>query len=268
MKEKSYFEYAQFLSNQYSTFLSNESVRDIVIKTFDGQLPIDQFNSNLSPREFANQFLLHNYPNETSVKSTFINNILFKTNNHVSIFELNVGSSRLDLCKINRFSTAFEIKTELDTPKRLNQQMKDYFQVFEKVYVICSIHNLDSIKSYIPSDCGIYTYYITKTGRYVFKKVRSAVKSNNISASSQLSVLTKKELNDYFECPYLQTKEAMIELIINKKTKKEINKIFKLCLRNKYRDKWEFLVENRTKILEIDYQWFFKNTLPPEVVYL
>src|SRR5699024_12045446 len=129
------------------------------------------------------------------------------------------------------------------------QQMNDYFQVFEKVFVICSIHNLDSIKSYISSDCGIYTYYITKTGRYVIKKVRSAVKSNNISASAQLSVLTKKDLNEYFECPYLQTKEAMIELINNKKNKKEINKLFKLCLRNKYRYKWEFLVENRTKIL-------------------
>jgi len=268
MKEKSYFEYAQLLSNQYSTFLSNESVRDIVLKTFDGQLPINQFNKNLSPREFANCFLLQYYPNETSVKSNFINNILFKTNNHVSIFELNVGSSRLDLCKINRFSTAFEIKTELDTPKRLNQQMKDYFQVFEMVYVICSIHNLDNIKSYTPSDCGIYTYYITKTGRYVFKKVRSAVKSNYISSSAQLSVLTKKDLYDYFECPYLNTKEEMIEFILNKKTKKEINNIFKICLRDKYHYKWNFLVENKTKILEIDYQWFFKNTLPPEVVYL
>lgn len=267
MKEKSSFEYAQLLSSQYSTFLSNESIRNIILNTFDGRLPANQFDNNLSPRKFINQFLLQNYPNETSVKSTFINNILFKTTNHVSIFELNVGRSRLDLCKINRFSTAFEIKTELDTPMRLNQQMRDYFQVFEKVFVICSIHNLDIIESYIPNDCGIYTYYITKTGRYIFKKVRNAVNSNNISAFAQLSVLTKKDLNSYFNCPYLQTKEAMIKLIVEKKTTSEINKLFKLCLKHKYHSKWSFLVENKDEILEIDYQWFFKNALSPEVVY-
>ncbi|WP_345808905.1 sce7726 family protein [Bacillus safensis] len=266
MIKKNYFEYAQLLSSEYSTLLSNESVRNILLKTFEDQIPI--FDKDLSYREFTNQFLVHYYPNEISVKSTFINNILSKTSNHVSIFELNVGNSRLDLCKINRFSTAFEIKTELDTPKRLNKQMEDYFKVFERVYVICSIHNLENIKPYIPDDCGIYTYYITKTGRYVFKKARTAVKSNFISAFAQLSVLTKKDLNTYFECPHLQSKEAMIELIINKKSHNEINKIFKFCLRNKYYRKWNFLLENRADILEIDYQWFFKNTVSPEVVYL
>ncbi|ALX48519.1 sce7726 family protein [Lentibacillus amyloliquefaciens] len=267
MQKKNYSDYAKLISHQYSTSLSNETIKNNVLKTFDGKLPIDQFNNNLSPREFINQFVLHYYPNETTIKSTFINNVLFKTNNHVSIFELNVGNSRLDLCKINNFSNAFEIKTEFDTPKRLDQQMKDYFYVFEKVYLICSMHNFNTMISYIPSDCGIYTYYITKTGKYVFKKVRSAVKSNYISAYAQLSVLTKKDLNAFFECPNLETKEAMINLIIKNKTEKVINKTFKLCLRNKFYHKWNFLVENSPNILEIDYQWFFKNTLSPEIVY-
>lgn len=268
MQEKNYYKYAKLLSIHYSTFLNNETVRNKVLKTFEGQLPLDQFKDNLSPREFINKFLLHYYPNETTVKSTFINNVLFKTNNHVSIFELNVGNSRLDLCKINSISTAFEIKTEYDSPKRLNQQMKDYFQVFEKVYLICSVHNLKSMIHYVPSECGIYTYYITRTGKYVYKKVRSAVRSDYISAFAQLSVLTKKDMNVFFDCPILETKDAMIDLILSNKTEKEINRIFKICLKNKFYHKWNFLVENKSDILEIDYQWFFKNTLSPEIVYL
>lgn len=267
-KKNDHFEYAKILSNQYSTFLSNEAVEQKILKTFDGQLPIDKFNSDLTPREFINEFLLLHYPNETSIKSTFINNVLFKTINHVSIFELNVGKSRLDLCKINGSSTAFEIKTDLDTPKRLRQQMKDYFQVFEKVYLICSVNNLTSMLHFVPKECGIYTYYITKTGKYVFKKHRPAVKSNFLSPIAQLSVLTKKDLNAFFECPNLETKDAMIDLIISNKTEKEINKIFKLCLKNKFYYKWNFLVDNSSDILEIDYQWFFKNSLSPEIVYL
>ncbi|WP_117161191.1 sce7726 family protein [Paraliobacillus sp. X-1268] len=262
------FEYAKLLSSQYSTFLSNESIEREVLNTFGGQLPFDKAKSELTPREFINQYLLNHYPNETSIKSTFINNVLFKTSNHVSIFELNVGKSRLDLCKINGNSTAFEIKTELDTPTRVRQQMKDYFLVFEKVYLICSVNNLDTMMPYLPKECGIYTYHITQTGRYIFKKNRSAIASNCISAYAQLSVLTKKDLNVFFECPNLETKDAMIALIITARTTKDINKIFKLSLKTKYYDKWNFLVENKEEILEIDYQWFFKNLLSPEIVYL
>jgi hypothetical protein len=268
MQKNDYFEFAKLLSNHYFTFLSNETITREILKTFNGQIPYDQSNSDLTAREFLNQFILKYYPNETSVKSTFINNVLFKTSNHVSIFELNVGKSRLDLCKINSNSTAYEIKTDLDTPIRLEQQMKDYFQVFEKVYLICSVHNYDSMLPYIPKECGIYTYNKTKTGRYIFKKKRNAVVSTCISPHAQLSVLTKKDLNTFFQCPNLETKNAMIDVIKSIKTNKEINKIFKFILKTKYYDKWNFLVENSADILEIDYQWFYKNLLSPEIVYL
>lgn len=266
-KKNGYFEFAQLLSSQYYTFLSNESVEHNVLKIFDGQLP-NQFDTGLTIRESLNKFLLHHYPNETSIKSTFINNVLLKANNHVSIFELNVGKSRLDLCKINGNSVAYEIKTDLDTPKRLAQQMEDYFQVFDEVYIICSVKNLNNMLPYLQKECGIYTYYMTKTGRYIFKKYRQAIISNNISPLAQLSVLTKKDLLSFFECPHFETKNAMIEFIIGNKTNKEINKIFKLCLKYKFYNNWNFLVHNKSNILEIDYQWFFKNLLSPEIVYL
>ncbi|WP_435922977.1 sce7726 family protein [Paenibacillus sp. DYY-L-2] len=266
-KKNDYFKYAKLLSSEYSTLLSNEAVENKVLMAFDGQLP-HQFNNNLTIRESLNKFLLHHYPNETSIKSTFINNVLLKTNNHVSIFELNVGKSRLDLCKINGNSIAYEIKTELDTPKRLSQQMKDYFQVFDRVYLICSVNNLNNMTPHVPKECGIIVYYVTKTGRYVFKKHRNAINSNCISPIAQLSILTKRDLSSFFGCPYFSSKEAMIGLIINSKTDKEINKLFKLCLKYKYRNNWDFLVENSSDILEIDYQWFFKNLLSPKLVYL
>lgn len=266
-KENNYFKYAKLLANQYSTYLSNASVEQKVLEVFNGDLP-SQFNDELPLRESLNKFLLHHYPNETAIKSTFINNVLFKTNNHVSIFELNVGKSRLDLCKINGISTAFEIKTDLDTPRRLNQQMTDYFQVFDEVYLICSEKNLKVMLPHLPNECGIYTYNKTKTGKYSFKKYRQATASNCISSLAQLSALTKKDLSSFFKCPYLETKDEMIKFIINNNTDKEINKSFKHCLKNKFKDNWYFIVNNRSDILEIDYQWFFKNLLSPKIVYL
>ncbi|SFM28537.1 hypothetical protein SAMN04487943_11221 [Gracilibacillus orientalis] len=262
------FEYGQLLFENYSTVLSNENVEDRIINTFNGNIEPDYFKeNNITPRVFINEFLLRYYPNETSIKSTFINNVLLKSTNHVTVFELKVGNSRLDLCKINGISTAFEIKTELDTSVRLEHQMEDYFKTFEKVYLICSESNIDKMIDKIPKECGIYTYYSTKTGRYIFKKKRSAIKSSQISSYSQLSSLTKKDLQVYFKCKYDIDKDSMIEMIINSNTNKEINKIFKLCLKNKYLKKWEFLLENKSDILEIDYQWFYKNLLSPEIVY-
>lgn len=262
-----YLKYAKLLSSQYSTFLSNDSVEQKVLKAFGGQLP-NQFNSDLPIRESLNKFLLLYYQNETSIKSTFINNILLKSNNHVSIFELNVGKSRVDLCKINGNSIAYEIKTDLDTPKRLSQQMEDYFKVFDEVYLICSIKNLNTMMPYLQKECGIYTYYMTKTGRYIFKKYRQAIMTNNISPFAQLSVLTKKDLFSFFDCPYFENKNDMIDHIINNTTNKEINKVFKTCLKYKFYDNWKFLTDNYSDILEIDYQWFFKNLLSPKIVYL
>jgi len=267
-KNIDYFHFAQILSSEYSPILTDEAVKNRLLKIFDGQVSLDQFKEDLTPREFVNKFLLHYYPNETAVKSAFINKILFKESNHVSIFELNVGNSRVDLCKINGISTAFEIKTDLDNPKRLGQQMTDYFKVFEKVYLICSTNNFDIMLPYIPEECGIYTYSITKTGNYVFKRKRTAIKSTHISPIAQLSIFTKRELKVYFDCPIYEDKEDMINLIIKQKSDKEINKMFKDYLKNKYHKKWEFLVENKDDILEIDYQWFFKNMIDPEIVYL
>ncbi|MBY7144594.1 sce7726 family protein [Virgibacillus sp. NKC19-3] len=267
-KKGEYFEIGKFLSNKYSTSFSNATIENEMFEQFDQKFLNDFNETDLSPREFINNFILLHYPNETAIKSTFLNNVLFKSNNHVSIFELKVGSSRIDLCKINGKSIAFEIKTELDTPTRLSQQMYDYLRVFDEVFLICSVNNYSRMLPYLPDECGTYTYYITNTGKYIFKKRRNALKSGLISPYYQLSALTKKDLSIFFNCTYLEKKNSMIDWIIAKKTSREINKLFKECLKNKFQDKWSFLMNHRSEILEIDYQWFYKNPLSPKIVYL
>ena len=56
-----------------------------------------------------NRIILNYYPNEICIKSSFIKQILMNGKKHVTIFELPVGSSRADLCKINGESIAYEI---------------------------------------------------------------------------------------------------------------------------------------------------------------
>ncbi|GEB27496.1 Uncharacterised protein [Enterococcus casseliflavus] len=263
------FERAQNLYKNYFTHSTNKTIAANICDVFNDELNLSLFNDkHVSPREFLNFFLQKNYPNEISIKSNFINKVITKTKKHVTIFELNVGSSRVDLCKINGHSTAYEIKTELDSPKRLEAQMHDYFNIFENVYLICPQKKLNLYEKFVPKDCGIYTYRLSKTGKYFFKLERQSQKSSKINPVLQLATFTKKDLRYYFSCPEYLEKEQMILQIKDAYSDKEINTIFKNHLKEKYEDNWHFLLSNQNDILEIDYQWFFKNKISPQIVYV
>ncbi|MDM6752243.1 sce7726 family protein, partial [Escherichia coli] len=50
--------------------------------------------------------------------------------------ELPIKNSIVDVAVFNGTSTAYEIKTEYDSPKRLITQAPDYLDVFDKVYIV------------------------------------------------------------------------------------------------------------------------------------
>lgn len=79
------------------------------------------------------------YRNEYVYKSELANRIVFgrhsprKAAMHV---EFPVGRSVVDIAIFNGTSTAYEVKTEFDSPRRLQSQTSDYLKVFDKVYVV------------------------------------------------------------------------------------------------------------------------------------
>ena len=84
------FEDAQALYSSYSTFQSKEKLKNSLLDIL-GHLNYETLNFEDS-RELINKIILKYYPNEISIKSSFINQVLFKTNSHVTIFELPTGS--------------------------------------------------------------------------------------------------------------------------------------------------------------------------------
>lgn len=259
------FDLSKELYNSYHTLDTNNNINKIFYTTILKYTNIS-INNKLNTRKIFNQLVNKYYHNEITIKSNFINNVLLKSKNHVTIFELNSGKSRLDLCKVNGTSIAYEIKTDLDTLNRLDKQINDYMTLFEKVYIICSEKRSKTIKNCIPDECGIYSYRITTKGKYIFKEIKKAKKSKRINAKHQLELLTKKELemivNKKATCKY-----EIINYIIKSKKSSEINLIFKTCLKEKYKNQWNFLEAKKNNIYEIDYQWFFKNNLDPQIIY-
>jgi hypothetical protein len=83
--------------------------------------------------------LKKHYRNEYVYKAELANRLIFGRHSprtaalHV---EMPVGRSIVDLAVFNGTSTAYEIKTEFDSARRLQTQTSDYLKVFDKVFVV------------------------------------------------------------------------------------------------------------------------------------
>ncbi len=72
-------------------------------------------------------------------KNEVANRILFGRHSpHVAALhtELPIGRSIIDTAVFNGTSTAYEVKTEFDSSRRLKTQTRDYAKAFEKVFVV------------------------------------------------------------------------------------------------------------------------------------
>jgi hypothetical protein len=89
--------------------------------------------------QYIYKVLRKQYRNEYIYKNTFINDLLlskYGVKNTIAINEFRVGNSIADIVMFNGTSKAFEIKTELDSDKRLSGQLADYTKIFKECYII------------------------------------------------------------------------------------------------------------------------------------
>ena len=83
--------------------------------------------------------LKSSYRNEYVYKNEIANRIAFGRHRpHTASLhiELPVGRSIVDVAVFNGTSTAYEIKTEFDSARRLHSQTSDYLKAFSQVYVV------------------------------------------------------------------------------------------------------------------------------------
>ena len=95
-------------------------------------------------------FLSKYYKNEYIYKNTIIKNILLgrhSLNTAYVINECRIGKSRADSVILNGTSTVYEIKSEYDTFLRLEQQLNDYKQAFEYVYIVVPTSTVEKLKN-------------------------------------------------------------------------------------------------------------------------
>lgn len=265
-ERKDYAAIAQHLFNSYATYQSESTISNI-LATIKG-IPDCNVQDYRSSRQLLNDFVLRYYPNETVIKANFVNNVLLKQgHSNITVFEFPVGNSRVDLCKINGCSSAFEIKTDLDTFSRLEGQLIDYADVFERVYVITSDKRWKALPDYVSKEFGIYSYHQNSHGRYSFKLRRTPASDKTLDPEKQLRSLPKSLIATEFGLNTSISKSAMINNCLNASSSDEINRFFKRSIKAMYGKRWNYLKSLAQDICELDYEWFFHNNLDPAIIY-
>jgi len=145
--------------------------------------------------------LLYNYRNEYVYKNFIINKILlgkYSLKTTTAINEFKINTSIADLVLLNGTSKAFEIKTELDKPDRLLNQITDYKKVFKEIYLVTHYTLLDRYLKIVADDIGI----IVLTKSFSLKVIREAVVNSDLDNVTIMKCLRKTEytniIKDYF----------------------------------------------------------------------
>ena len=130
-----------FSSTSFFKLLQNDdySFINTKIERYDLKKIGKNINTYQDYIQYTYKELRKQYKNEYVYKNTFINNMLldkYGLKDTIAINEFRVGNSIADIVMFNGTSKAFEIKTELDSNKRLSGQLADYTKIFKECYII------------------------------------------------------------------------------------------------------------------------------------
>ena len=221
-----------FSSTSFARLLKEEDFEFInkKIERYDSNKIGKSFNTYSEYIRYAYNSLKKDYRCEYIYKNELINELLLKkygTENTVVINEFKVGNSVADMVLFNGTSKAFEIKTELDSEKRLSGQLNDYTKIFKECYIVT---HESLIEKYLETDEKIGVIAIIKRNNsFKMVEARKANVSEDINASVLIRSLRTLEYKNivtaYFgqlpnvssfqmfdECAFLMKQIPSIEL--------------------------------------------------------
>lgn len=196
-------------NNGKSPYLSEILVNTGIFSHLQKELNLYDLYENLY------SYLLKNYRNEYVYKNEITKKILLGRHSISTaslLPEFRVGKNKADLVLVNGSSTAFEIKSEYDSFKRLPQQLDTYLKVFEYVNVVTCPSFKNKIMSQIPNEVGV----LVLSKRNSLSLIREPVSNlHNIDLSILFDSLRKPEYLQIIKSYYDAVPDAPNTLIHN-----------------------------------------------------
>jgi hypothetical protein len=152
---------ALFSRNSASEWLKgNFTTIDYKIARYDTDWLNRKNKSYSDYLKYVYKVLEKHYKNEYILKNAFLNQWLIKElgESKSQVFnEFRVGNAVADLAMFNGISKVFEIKTELDSDKRLGTQLRYYKKAFNQIYLIVPSSKVEQYKNH-DSTVGIIVF--------------------------------------------------------------------------------------------------------------
>ena len=204
------------------------SLLDMKISRFDSYNVGKKFITYLDYLKFVYVELRKHYRCEYIYKNTLIDSLIkeYGTKNSLIVNEFKVGSSVADMVLFNGTSKAYEIKTELDSNKRLNGQLSDYSKIFQESYIVT---HESLIKKYegVHESVGIIAL-TENNGKLSLKKIRPALENEKMDVNILIRSIRTNEYKNIVQAFYgvlpnvnsfdmFETCKAMMSQIPSKK---------------------------------------------------
>ena len=129
--------------------------------------------------------------NAKNVKDILISYLKVKYKEIRIYQEKSIGSSICDIMAVTDHLIGFEIKSDLDTYVRLENQVKAYDLFFDKNYIVIGKKHSLSVKDKVPKHWGIICICNDEV-----TIIREPEKNSSVSRRKQLSILWKLELKN------------------------------------------------------------------------
>jgi hypothetical protein len=123
------------------------------------------------------------------------------------------GNAKIDVAVINGSIQGYEIKSDVDTLRRLPNQIDTYNKVFDYLTIVTRKGHIDGIKKLVPEWWGILEA-LEFEGVVFFKEIRQASKNNQSEAKSIIQLLWKDE------CIHIINEHLKIKKGLSGKSKK------------------------------------------------
>jgi hypothetical protein len=134
---------------------------------------------------------------------------------------LNHGKCRADIAVVNGYLAGYEIKSNKDSLRRLEGQIKSYNAVFDKAFLIAGNRHINSIQNYVPEWWGVIVSVRGPRGAVNFDTIREARTNENIDPISVAQLLWRNEAEEILRQKNLSSKtlrqprEVLYEHLVN-----------------------------------------------------
>jgi len=200
-----------FSNSHFKRVISNGKSKyiDAKIDKYIQSLGLNKGATRKDALEAFYSYLLSEYRCEYVYKNFITKKILLgrhSLNTSTLLNEFRVGSSLADLLLINGKSIVYEIKTELDTPERLEDQLTDYRKAFTYIYLVTHHSLTEKYLSILNDD---HVGVIALSDDLTLPVVREAkFNSRYLNITTMFKSLRKEEYSNVIKAEYGEVPEV------------------------------------------------------------